>query len=182
MHGAVTAPHPPGPEQFCNSCYVKLSVDEIAECCCCSWWWWCYDVSDDNNYYHYKYYFIAFKRVLTIICLGQTMFLGYTYTYVHTDASSEHFYRGFNMQTKLRHREVLTWGSWWASGSVKYVFIKLYLLTYSMRQSPSWRANRFTASQEIPCILWKPPPVPILSQINPVHVPHPTSWRSILIM
>ena len=27
-----------------------------------------------------------------------------------------------------------------------------------------------------------PPPVPILSQLNPVHTPNPTSWRSILIL
>jgi len=42
-------------------------------------------------------------------------------------------------------------------------------------------ANLFSASQEIPCISWNakvhsciyqcPPPVPILSQINPVHAP-----------
>ena len=47
-----------------------------------------------------------------------------------------------------------------------------YLLTYSMVQSPSWEANWFAASQEIPRILWNPkvhyrihklpPPVPIL--------------------
>ena len=48
-----------------------------------------------------------------------------------------------------------------------------------MEQSPSWEANLFSASQEIPCILWNskahyliykfPQPVLILSQINPVH-------------
>ena len=56
-----------------------------------------------------------------------------------------------------------------------------YLLTHSMVQSPSWEANWFTASQEFPRILWnpkvhyrthkRPPPVPILCQPNPVHIP-----------
>ena len=65
-------------------------------------------------------------------------------------------------------------------------------LTYSMEQSPSWEANQFLASQEIALILrnlkvdyrvYKSPlPVPILGQINPVHAPHPTFWRSILIL
>ena len=31
-----------------------------------------------------------------------------------------------------------------------------YLLTYSMEQSRTWEANRFSASREIPRILWKP--------------------------
>ena len=61
----------------------------------------------------------------------------------------------------------------------------LLVLTYSMEQSPSWEANWFSASQEIPRILWNlkvhyhihkcPIPVPILSQLNPVQTPHPTS-------
>ena len=55
------------------------------------------------------------------------------------------------------------------------------LLTYSMVQSPSWAANWFATSQEIPCILWnpkvhyrnhkRPPPVTILCQPNLVHIP-----------
>ena len=56
-----------------------------------------------------------------------------------------------------------------------------YLLTYSMVQSPSWEANWFAASQEIPrisrnpkvhyCTHKPPPSVPILGQPNLVHIP-----------
>jgi len=58
-----------------------------------------------------------------------------------------------------------------------------YLLTYSMEQSPSWEANWFGASKEIPRILWNlkvhyrihksPSTVPNLSQPEPVHTPLP---------
>ena len=55
-----------------------------------------------------------------------------------------------------------------------------YLLTYSMVQSPSWEANWFAASQEIPrisrnpkvhyCTHKRPPLVSILGPPNPVHI------------
>jgi len=55
------------------------------------------------------------------------------------------------------------------------------LLIYSMVQSPSWEANWYAASQEIPRISRnpqvhyrthnRPPPVSILGQPNPVHIP-----------
>ena len=61
-----------------------------------------------------------------------------------------------------------------------------------MVQSPSWETNWFAASQEIPRISRnpkvhyrthkRPPPLSILGQPNPVHIPTPTSWRSILIL
>ena len=68
-------------------------------------------------------------------------------------------------------------GPWVAAKML--IYLHTYLLTYSMQQSPSWEANRFLASQEIPRILWNPkvhyrlckcpPPVSILSQIDPVY-------------
>ena len=63
-------------------------------------------------------------------------------------------------------------------------YLLTYLLIHSTVQSPSWEANRFTASQEIPRISRnpkvhyrthkRPPPVSILGQPNPVHIPTTT--------
>ena len=65
---------------------------------------------------------------------------------------------------------------------VRFLMLQINcLLTYSMVQIPSWEANWFAASQEIPRISWNPkvhyrthkrrPTFPILGQSNPVHIP-----------
>ena len=61
------------------------------------------------------------------------------------------------------------------------LYMLTYLLTYCTVQSPSWAANWFAASQEIPRISRnpkvhyrthkRPPPFSILGQPNPVHIP-----------
>ena len=61
-----------------------------------------------------------------------------------------------------------------------FFFKSVALFTYSIVQSPSWEANWFAASQEIPrisrkpkahyCTHKRPPPVSILGQSNPVHI------------
>jgi len=66
------------------------------------------------------------------------------------------------------------------SGTYLRTYLLTYLLTHSMVQSPS-EANWFAASQEIPHISRnpmvhyrthkRPPPVSILGQPNPVHIP-----------
>jgi hypothetical protein len=65
--------------------------------------------------------------------------------------------------------------------AMMYLFIDIYLtyclLIHTTGHSASWEAIRFSASQEIPRILWNPkvnyrihkypPPVPVLSQLYP---------------
>ena len=109
--------------------------------------------------------------------------------------------------SRARHVN-LTWRTCEHFQCTRIIFLQLhpfcistiYLLTHSMVQSPSWEANWFAASQEIPRILWspkvhyrthkRPPPVSILGQSNPVHIPtshlleirpniiHPSTRRS----
>jgi len=65
-----------------------------------------------------------------------------------------------------------------------------YLRTYSVEQSPSWEANRFSASQEIPTFYGTRRFITSftsvrhlsMNQLDPVHAPKSNFWRSILIL
>jgi hypothetical protein len=81
----------------------------------------------------------------------------------------------------------------WMPNLIRSTYFSEQLLPPSKEQSPSWEANWFVASQEIPRILLNQkvhycihncsPPLFILSQPNPVLTPtSPTFWRSILIL
>jgi len=74
-----------------------------------------------------------------------------------------------------------------------WTYVLTYILTYSVVQSPSWEANWFAASQVIlrisrnPKVHYRthkrPPPISILGQPNPVHIPisHPLDIRPNII-
>ena len=76
-----------------------------------------------------------------------------------------------------------TWAQLWVPTftALRHLLLQLtYLLTYSLKQSPSWEANRFSTSQEIPRTLRNPKVhyrlykcplhVPILSQLDSFHL------------
>ena len=80
----------------------------------------------------------------------------------------------------------------WESNFNWLTNVQTNILTKYMEHSLSWEGNRSPDSQEVPRNLWNPTvhypvyksrlPVLNLSQINQVHVRHPTSSVSILVL
>jgi len=89
---------------------------------------------------------------------------------------------GFRPAFKLEHCRIITY--------LPTYLLLTYLLPYSMEQSPSWEADRFSASEENSPILWNPkvqylihkcpPSVHILSQFDLVHA-QPSYFLKILL-
>jgi hypothetical protein len=111
-----------------------------------------------------------------------TVLLFSTYGGNTNDGSTDIYYGTFTISATCRKsRKLCMLASKWRNEFHKFFVIHITYITYFMEQSPSWEANRFAASQEIPRILWNPkphyrihkcpPPVSILSQLNPVHTP-----------
>ena len=95
-------------------------------------------------------------------------------------ASGQRSYEGWSCRT--RNAVTIEQGrSVGLTACVHVLSSHTYLLTYSMVQSPSWEANWFASSQEIPRSSRnpkvhyrthkRPPPLSILGQPNPVHIP-----------
>jgi hypothetical protein len=89
-----------------------------------------------------------------------------------------------SLQSYLKSKQMARWSCSAVYGHnlhAAYTSVPCFPLTYSMEQSPSREANCFAASQEIPRVLWnpkvphrthkRPPPVPLLSQPNPLITP-----------
>ena len=116
---------------------------------------------------------VHLKFTDNFIALGSVLLFFFFFMWVFTagTTSFQHLAGCYHNTLSTAHKISLTSSHLFTS----------YLLNYSTEQSLSWEANWFSASQEIPRILWNPKvryhihkcpsPVPILSQIDPVHIP-----------
>jgi hypothetical protein len=112
------------------------------------------------------------SEVTRIMCLYH--WLSATSTTTATNNNNNQTFLSFPFHSK--QYEILLRFRWEHLYDRKLGLMRNLLLTYSMEQSPSWEANWFAASQEIPGVLWnlkvphrahkRPAPIPILRQPN----------------
>ena len=112
--------------------------------------------------------------------------------YVQMMFYSHWYYPGNRPAWKYFMFGILLMSCVWLIGNLIHGNFISGTLTYFVVQSPSWEANWFAASQEIPRVLWNLKVHyrthklchPSLSWASPIQsiYPHPTTWRSILIL
>ena len=110
---------------------------------------------------------------MTVTCCAHRLFLIWPLGDVRKDCE---YWRSTSVVTSY-----VLYPSNFLSISLSNTYLLTYLLTYSIEQTPSWEAYRFSANQEISRILWNskvhyrihkcPPRVPTLRQLDPVHTP-----------
>jgi len=131
-----------------------------------------------SELFHADYYDEANIHLSTLFCeCAQRPYISVTIIYKNKGVT-----KLLTVELKIRlgkpRRQSMDQMKGWVTRQKKRLNI---VSTHSMEQSPSWEANWFSASQEIPPILRNPkvhyrghkclPPVRILGQLNPVHTP-----------
>ena len=134
-------------------------------------WNFTYNKKKSDFKAHLVHFTFCFSIVIFLCIIEPLVFI-----YTALSLAYRRFKNPWNNKTwKSRSK---THVSFFCARSVRSV---ISLLACFMVQSPSWEADWFAACQEIPRILWNPkvhyrthnspPPVPILGQPNPVHIP-----------
>ena len=106
----------------------------------------------------------GFLRLILFHTIKTNIDYTYIYIYIYTVPTSQ---RTSTVARSHKHDKTTI-----------FLFNTIFTYLLNMEQSPYWETNQFSVNQEIPRALWNPvhyrihkcpPPLPILSQIDPVH-------------
>ena len=126
--------------------------------------------------------FPVVQHILNVTCCHSSLFISLTFRYTSVIKSeAAYVIRLLTSRCLERKQPSRVGGSPLCDVVSSFLcHTHTYILTYSIQHSPSWEANWFAASQEIPPISRnpkvhyrthkRPPPFSILGQPNPVHI------------